>query len=65
MTGSNPGFWNSNGTLNNEMIFNLTRTYASAIGGVPTLMLYNQSNGDFVLTFQPNSKVGSARLPFG
>eukprot|EP00730_Choanoeca_flexa_P012819 TRINITY_DN4651_c0_g1_i2.p1 TRINITY_DN4651_c0_g1~~TRINITY_DN4651_c0_g1_i2.p1 ORF type:complete len:490 (+),score=60.13 TRINITY_DN4651_c0_g1_i2:23-1471(+) len=54
ITGSNPGFWFSNGTLNEDMIFNLTRTYASAINGVPSRMHFNQTTAEFELTFVSN-----------
>ena len=63
MTGSNYGFWNSDGSFNHEVIFNLSRTYAYAIAGQPLRMHYNHSTADLNLTYIPNSHV-SLRLLF-
>jgi len=54
-TGFDYGFWNPNGTLNNNTISNLTRTYARAIAGKGVNMTYNDTTFDFQLAYRVNS----------
>eukprot|EP00043_Microstomoeca_roanoka_P029723 m.22911 g.22911 ORF g.22911 m.22911 type:complete len:494 (-) comp9393_c0_seq2:215-1696(-) len=51
MTGSNFGFWNSNGTVNEDTVRSLTRTYATAIAGHGVNMSFNSTSGDFTLSY--------------
>ncbi|EGD73572.1 hypothetical protein PTSG_12288 [Salpingoeca rosetta] len=53
-TGSNFGFWNSNGTVNSDMVFNLTRTYAPIIAGHGVDMHFSRENSTFELAFLLN-----------
>ena len=58
-TGYNYGFWNSNGTVNQEMVQTLTRTYATAIAGHGLAMAFNVTTGDFLLKFLLDTSISA------
>eukprot|EP00055_Hartaetosiga_balthica_P012705 m.62515 g.62515 ORF g.62515 m.62515 type:complete len:499 (-) comp8033_c4_seq2:73-1569(-) len=50
-TGSNYGFWNQDGSINNQSVHALTRTYASSIAGKGVSMSFNSTTAAFSLSY--------------
>jgi endoglycosylceramidase len=56
-TGSSGPLFFSNGSMNEDMAFNFSRTYAQAVGGVTQIMAFNVSTGNFTLVYTTSQAV--------
>lgn len=63
-SGSGEGFYYPNGTVEVSKLKSLSRTYAPAIAGIPTQMLFDPDTANFQLNYQANTDITAGTVIF-